>query len=146
LRSNHIALDDDIVLPWLGCLEYVQWAGGAGALNQHLFKATSTTHPHWLCYIGIFSHLEAFRHRAAGEATTMGHIQRHHLSEAKLALPPGSHLDALSPIISPIVECIWQRQIESRPLSTLRDTLHPKLISGELRLPDAERFLAQVAA
>ncbi len=63
-----------------------------------------------------------------------------------MALPPGSHLDALSPIISPIVECIWQRQIESRPLSTLRDTLHPKLISGELRLPDAERFLAQVAA
>jgi len=30
---------------------------------------------------------------------------------------------------------------ESRTLATLRDTLLPKLISGELRVADAERFL-----
>ncbi len=35
---------------------------------------------------------------------------------------------------------------ESRNLATLRDTLLPKLISGELRVPDAERFLEQAAA
>ena len=26
---------------------------------------------------------------AAGKATTMGHIQRHHLTDAKVAVPPG---------------------------------------------------------
>jgi type I restriction enzyme, S subunit len=30
---------------------------------------------------------------------------------------------------------------ESRTLAALRDTLLPKLISGELRVKDAERFL-----
>ncbi len=32
---------------------------------------------------------------------------------------------------------------ESRTLSTLRDTLLPKLISGELRVPDAEKFIEE---
>ena len=32
---------------------------------------------------------------------------------------------------------------ESTVLSKLRDTLLPKLISGELRIPDAEKFLEE---
>jgi len=42
---------------------------------------------------------------------------------------------------------MWIRQarneIESRTLASLRDTLLPKLISGELRVKDAERFLEE---
>jgi type I restriction enzyme S subunit len=34
---------------------------------------------------------------------------------------------------------------ESRTLAALRDTLLPKLISGELRIPDAERIVGEVA-
>ena len=45
-----------------------------------LFKVTPTDYPRWLCYLGIHEHLDAFRHIAAGKATTMGHIQRRHLS------------------------------------------------------------------
>ena len=40
----------------------------------------------------------------------------------------------LNPAISP-----------SRTLATLRDTLLPKLLSGELRVPDAERAVSAVA-
>lgn len=32
-------------------------------------------------------------------------------------------------------------QEESRTLAAIRDTLLPKLISGELRVPDAERIV-----
>jgi len=34
---------------------------------------------------------------------------------------------------------------ESGSLATLRDTLLPKLISGEIRVRDAERFMGHVA-
>ncbi len=34
-------------------------------------------------------------------------------------------------------------QCQSRTLAALRDTLLPKLISGELRVKDAERFLKE---
>jgi type I restriction enzyme S subunit len=34
---------------------------------------------------------------------------------------------------------------EARTLTTLRDALLPRLLSGELRVPDAERAVAEVA-
>jgi type I restriction enzyme S subunit len=88
LEPDYIVQDGDILFSWSGSLECVLWAGGLGALNQHLFKVIPAGHPRWLCYLGIHLHLEDFRHIAAGKATTMGHIQRHHLSDAKMAVPP----------------------------------------------------------
>ena len=141
LEPDYIVEDGDILFSWSGSLECVLWAGGRGALNQHLFKVTSARYPKWLCYLGIHKHLDDFRHIAAGKATTMGHIQRHHLSDAKLVVPPVSLLDAIDAQMLPIVESLWKREVESRTLATLRDTLLPKLISGELRVKDAERFI-----
>ena len=40
---------------------------------------------------------------------------------------------------------IHNNQSESRTLATLRDTLLPKLLSGEIRLRDAERAVEAVA-
>lgn len=64
----------------------------------------------------------------------MGHIQRHHLSDAKLVVPPAQLLVAMSEQLEPMIESLWKRQVESRTLAALRDTLLPKLISGELRV------------
>ena len=121
------------------------WAAGPGALNQHLFKVTSDQYPKWLCYLGVHHHLEDFRHIAAGKATTMGHIQRHHLSDAKLANPSPALLKAMDGVFAPIVESTWRRAVESRTLATLRDALLPKLISGELRVKDAARLSVAAA-
>ena len=144
LNPDYIVQDGDILFSWSGSLECVLWAGGPGALNQHLFKVTSASYPKWLCYLSIHQHLDDFRHIAAGKATTMGHIQRHHLSDARLAVPGPELLRAMDAVVAPIVESVWHREVQSRTLAALRDTLLPKLISGELRLKDAERFAARV--
>ena len=86
------------------------WAGGRGALNQHLFKVTSVRYPKWLYYLGIHQHLEDFRHIAAGKATTMGHIQRHHLSNVKLAVPPVPQLQAIDSVMAPLIDGQWRRR------------------------------------
>jgi len=141
LDPDYIVQDGDILFSWSGSLECVHWAGGRGALNQHLFKVSSENYPRWLCYLGVHQHLEDFRHIAAGKATTMGHIQRHHLSDAKLAIPSPEVRLAMDKSFQPLLESTWQRAVQSRTLTALRDTLLPKLISGELRVKDAERFL-----
>ena len=46
-------------------------------------------------------------------------------------------------VIDPIFKQIRDATEESRTLAQLRDTLLPKLISGELRVHDAERFLKE---
>jgi type I restriction enzyme S subunit len=145
IDPEYIVKDGDILFSWSGSLECGLWAGGEGALNQHLFKVTSSKNPRWLCYLGVHEHLDNFRHIAAGKATTMGHIQRYHISDAKLAIPPAPLLHAIDVRMSPMIESLWKREVESRTLSALRDTLLPKLISGELRLKDPERFVGVIA-
>ncbi|HLA80509.1 MAG TPA: restriction endonuclease subunit S [Thermoleophilia bacterium] len=140
LDPEYIVDDGDVLFSWSGSLECVLWSGGRGALNQHLFKVTSTEYPKWLCYLGIHQHLADFRHIAAGKATTMGHIQRHHLSDARLAIPSSPLLKVIDSTMAPLIEALWRRRVESRTLAALRDTLLPKLISGEIRVKDAEHF------
>ncbi|MBZ0159155.1 MAG: restriction endonuclease subunit S [bacterium] len=140
LNPEYVVDDGDVLFSWSGSLECVMWAGGKGALNQHLFKVTSTEFPKWFYYLWIHEHLPAFQHIAAGKATTMGHIQRHHLSDAKVVVPPHRVLDASNKALAPIVAQMSRRCVESRILAALRDALLPKLISGELRVRDAKHF------
>jgi len=133
LDRGYVVEDGDILFSWSGSLECALWAGGPGALNQHLFKVIPSGYPRWLCYFAVHLHLDDFRHIAAGKATTMGHIQRHHLREAKLAVPASSQLERITPFIEPMVESTWKRNVQSRTLAKTRDTLLPKLVSGEIR-------------
>ncbi len=144
IDSAYIVEDGDILFSWSGSLECVIWTGGRGALNQHLFKVTSDRFARWFCYLWIQHHLPSFRYIASGKATTMGHIQRHHLTEAKGIVPPPPLLARADQLIQPLVEAFVSRALESRTVAGLRDTLLPKLLSGELRVKDAERFLRGV--
>jgi type I restriction enzyme S subunit len=74
----------------------------------------------------------------------MGHIQRHHLSQAKMAVPPEAVLQRADAVLGPLTEAIWRRRVESRTLAGLRDSFLPKLITGKLRVRDAERFIQRV--
>jgi type I restriction enzyme, S subunit len=53
-------------------------------------------------------------------------------------------LDHFSIYVSPLFANAGERERESKVLCHLRDTLLPKLISGEIRIPDAERMLEEV--
>jgi type I restriction enzyme S subunit len=133
LEPAFVVEDGDVLFSWSGSLECVLWSGGPGALNQHLFKVSSSEFPKWLFYLWIQHHLDDFRGIAAGKATTMGHIQRHHLTEAKVLIPPAALLEQLDAMFSPLVEGQWRRGVESRRLREMRDILLPKLVSGDLQ-------------
>ncbi len=143
--SEYVVEDGDVLFSWSGSLECVLWTGGKGALNQHLFKVTSDRYHKWFYYLWVHHHLPQFRHIAAGKATTMGHIQRHHLSDAKVVIPSQPLDSRMTDLLEPIIEQIVQNSIQSRTLAALRDALLPKLISGELRVPDAERIVRRVS-
>jgi type I restriction enzyme, S subunit len=137
--------DGDLLFSWSGTLEALFWFGGQGALNQHLFKVTSTGYPQWLVYEWIQQHLSEFRLIAASKATTMGHIKRGHLSQALVTVPPMDVLTGGDQILSPLFETHANMQLESRKLVELRDYLLPKLLSGAIRVGEAERLHAAVA-
>lgn len=138
LKPEYVVRDGDVLFSWSGSLEVEFWCGGDGALNQHLFKVTSGTVPKWFYYLATRHFLPGFREIAAHKATTMGHIQRKHLTEAKIALPSTEVIEALGMVIGPILERRIHGALHARQLATLRDTLLPRLISGQLRLPEAQ--------
>ncbi len=112
------------------------WCGGKGALNQHLFKVSSEQVPPWYAYLWTKHHLPEFRAIAANKATTMGHIQRKHLTAAEVLLPPLAVLASMEQVMQPIISNMIQLRLEVRTLVELRDELLPKLLSGELT-PDS---------
>ena len=134
LPGDCVINDGDIIFSWSGTLDVIIWAGGKGALNQHLFKVTSKDYPKWFYYQWIRQYLSTFREIASEKATTMGHIQRHHISEALVLVPPNNLLKRMDAIIEPMMSSILNNALEARTLSSIRDMLVPKLISGEIRL------------
>jgi len=143
IDSAYIVEDGDVLFSWSGSLHCILWSGGRGALNQHLFKVTSESFPKWFYYLWIRYHLPHFRHIAEGKATTMGHIQRKHLAEAKVLIPSNELLCVMDQLLAPYIQALVCHSIECRKLADLRDALLPKLISGELRIADAERIIGR---
>jgi len=141
IPEKYIVQDGDLLFSWSGSLEVEFWTGGKGALNQHLFKVFSAQFPQWFVYLWLRFHLDGFREIAESKVTTMGHIQRHHLSEAIVVIPPPETLRGLDRFLGPLIEKVVAGRLQARTLAELRDTLLPRLISGKLRVPEVEAML-----
>lgn len=132
LPPEYIIKDGDVLFSWSGSLEVDIWCGGLGALNQHLFKVTSSNFPKWFYFLWTRHHLDEFRLIAAGKATTMGHIQRKHLTAAKVVVPPRRLLQDMDSAFAPIFDRIILNRIESRSVASLRDSLLPELLCNSI--------------
>ena len=77
------------------------------------------------------------------EIRATGSAQRNfgpmHLNQMHIKVPKFEIINAYSQKTSPIVENFLSNQKENQTLAELRDTLLPKLMSGEIRVKDAER-------
>ena len=56
-------------------------------------------------------------------------------------MPTTDVLDAFANIAEPLFERLIENERQAQTLTQLRDTLLPRLISGQLRLPEAETLL-----
>ncbi len=141
IKPEYIIQNGDVLFSWSGSLEVEIWCGGTGALNQHLFKVTSDRFAKWFYFFWTRQHLPHFQQIAASKATTMGHIQRKHLTEAKVLVPDDHVLSTANKVFEPLLSQLITNALQARTLATLRDTLLPRLISGRLRLPEAGAVL-----
>ena len=126
----------DVIFSWSGTLLVDVWCGGDCGLNQHLFKVTSKDYPKWFYYYWTKHHLQEFIHIAKDKAVTMGHIKRGHLEEAMVAIPDNDSMEKAHELFEPILSKMISLRLESSRLSTLRDTLLPRLMSGEIEIPE----------
>jgi type I restriction enzyme S subunit len=77
-----------------------------------------------------------------GTGTTVEGIRQSELRRVSVLLPPLPIQKAAAKFLAAWTEEIHRNEEQSRTLTTLRDTLLPKLLSGELSVSEASQTLA----
>jgi type I restriction enzyme S subunit len=72
--------------------------------------------------------------KSAGNGSTFEEISKSNFKALAISAPPKSRLKEFDVVIAPIFEKIRTNQKQIRTLEKLRDTLLPKLMSGEVRV------------
>lgn len=115
-------------------------------ISQRQFYARPLR-PEHSAYLNFFFHSPVGQHKLLSNVSGSGvpSIARpsSHLKAIELTLADEHLVRKFDQLVGPMIErmVLVSREIET--LAELRDTLLPKLISGELRIPDAEKFLKE---
>lgn len=94
----------------------------------------------WFSFGHLFSEAMVSHASAAANGTRMPRVSWKDLCQLKFALPPESVASQYSDLAAPLFDRIHANAQESRALSSLRDTLLPRLVSGSFRLPHTEEM------
>ncbi|MCM4161692.1 restriction endonuclease subunit S [Antarcticibacterium flavum] len=94
-------------------------------------------------YLTMISLKERFLNEASGGSATLN-MNTSTFSNIEILKPDEETLQKFSEMTTSIFSKILQNQEENQTLTQLRDTLLPKLISGEVRVKDVEKTLTEV--
>lgn len=134
IQPKYIVQAGDVIFAWSASLMVKVWDGEKCVLNQHLFKVTSSTFPKWFYLMWCKHYLTEFISISLSHATTMGHIKRKDLDTAMVSVPPKDILNKMSEHMTPLLNKKIENSKQILTLEKLRDTLLPKLMSGEVRV------------
>lgn len=112
------------------------WKGNTGLLNQRVCKLMpqQTSISNLFVLYLMKPELEFVQSYKTG--TTVSHLGKADIDKFVVVLPPLEVVEECSKILDSILQRIKNISTESRILSTLRDTLLPRLMSGELEVPE----------
>ena len=112
-------------------------------VNQHVLRIRAESgvssrflHLHLVRH-EMKEHLIGFNAGATREAVTKGHLQ-----SVCLAVPSQQIMESFGDVVASIYGRKQSNLRQSSTLAALRDTLLPRLLSGEIRVAEAERFVA----
>jgi type I restriction enzyme S subunit len=118
---------------------------GRAAINSHVYRLrTDGRVSQEFLYFWLASEPILLLMRRLGTGAAIPGIPRRNLLTIPIPLPVGEKLAAFQAVGVPSSTRIFANAKESRCLAQLRDALLPKLISGEIRVPEAERAVEAV--
>lgn len=112
------------------------WKGNTGLLNQRVCKLMpqQTSISNLFVLYLMKPELEFVQSYKTG--TTVSHLGKADIDKFVVVLPPLEVVEECSKILDSILQRIKNLSAESSRLSLLRDTLLPRLMSGELEVPE----------
>ena len=129
--KGHLIQPGDIVVGMDGEFRPYIWGNEPAWLNQRvcIFESNRPKGNAFVLYT-IKPLLNKIEHTQV--ATTVIHIGKKDFDAFEIVLPDEAMLDSFDSITAPMVEIIVNNSLQNKSLAVLRDTLLPKLMSGEL--------------
>lgn len=142
----------DILFSWSGnpdtSIDTFVWAHEPAWLNQHIFRVLPKASTERAFVLELLRYLRpVFAELARNKQTTgLGHVTVADLKRLVVTRPTVELLSAFDAVAGPIHSRTLANQQQARTLAAVRDTLLPRLISGQLRLPEAETQITNAIA
>ena len=140
--EKYLIYDKDILFSWSGnpdtSIDIFIWTHGDAILNQHTFNVKSNTGHRWFTYLLLKYFKPEFSRIARNKQTTgLGHVTASDLKRLTFVYNIAA-IEAFEAEICPIMDMVYTNMMENLSLAQLRDSLLPKLMSGELDVSDIQ--------
>jgi type I restriction enzyme, S subunit len=148
MPEKYLIYTGEILFSWSGnpdtSIDTFVWHQGQAWLNQHIFRVIPFSASERPFVLQTLRYLRpVFAELARNKQTTgLGHVTVADMKRLHVVQPDGELLNLFARVVAPIHERIFENEQQVQTLVTLRDTLLPRLISGRLRLPEAEAAVA----
>jgi type I restriction enzyme, S subunit len=144
LGSKYRIDTGDILFSWSGnpdtSIDVFVWEKGPAWLNQHIFAVRPNSNA-WKIFIFIQLKvlIPVFAEIARNKQTTgLGHVTARDMKGFLVCLPTEDVASTFDAVVEPMFDGLLSNLKEIQILTSLRELLLPKLISGEIRVKDAE--------
>ena len=127
IPQDYVINTGDVIFSWSATLFIDIWCGGKCALNQHLFKVTSSEFPKWFYFLWTQNHIAEWKRLISAKATSMGHIKREDLETAQVIIPSEKSMMELNKKMHPIFEMYILKKQENLKLTELQSLLLAKM-------------------
>ncbi|MDX3385546.1 restriction endonuclease subunit S [Streptomyces niveiscabiei] len=111
-------------------------------INEHVYRVRMTADIgqdfgyYWLTSAPIMAEM-----RRRGTGAAIPGMNSSAFKGIPLVVPPSERISSFTAAAAPLVDRALLAAVESRSLTALRDTLLPQLMSGSLRIKDAEKIV-----
>lgn len=134
--------DRDILFSWSGnpdtSIDTFLWSNGKAILNQHTFRVVSKYNAPAFTFFLLKYLKPQFTHIASNKQTTgLGHVTVADLKRLQFCADENAIRD-FNAITMPFFDMIFSNYKENQYLSSLRDTILPQLMSGELDVSEID--------
>lgn len=149
MPDKYLIETGDILFSWSGnpdtSIDTFVWQHAPALLNQHIFRVLPHEAVERSFVLQMLRNLKpVFAELARNKQTTgLGHVTVADLKRLHVIHPPQSVIEQFNILAVPIHQKIFGNEQQAQALTQLRDTLLPRLISGQLRLPEAEALVAE---
>ena len=131
-EPKRYAEDGDVLLSVRAPVGDVNIANERCCIGRGLAAIGSESCPSYILY--LVKSLKSVFEQYNGEGTVFGSINKKTLEGLRIIVPESKYIERFEKVANPLDGQIRCKEEESRRLASLRDTLLPKLMSGELKL------------